>query len=249
MYEHKAPRAWHGFRIHRVMKRIILLSSLFVLVLSFSACSKKSSGNDIGYVPPPTNNPNPTYPTYPTYPSNPCGGCTLPVVPTPCYYNCPVPEPIVVPYPDYDPPTPSCTYDSNHDSGWKQVWGTMKKDKVKSDGDQFARGYATIKTPKCSGDFYILFKGDYTGCDQIWEKLKIYIEGGKNSYYIKDLNDSHKGSGEVTENCKLPVKYTLKGNTTYKIYLEGTDSSVNNVHVKLVGENKFKNSGYQSCKK
>ena len=100
-----------------------------------------------------------------------------------------------------------------------------------------------IPISKC-GTYYLSFKGDYTGCNQIWEKLKINFQGG-NVHKIKDLNDTHTGSGEVTEECKVPKGFKLQGNTTYRVWLEGTESSVNNTYVRITGS--YPNSATRTC--
>lgn len=111
---------------------------------------------------------------------------------------------------------------TNYSSGWKKIWGVMGSSEHK---------YITIKVPK-TGTYYISFKGDYTGKSQSKEKLTTYFSGG-NKHSIKDLDQTHTGSGEVQRSCKVNVNFKLKGGETYKIYLKGTEQSVNDTYLRI----------------
>lgn len=111
---------------------------------------------------------------------------------------------------------------TNYNSGWKKVWGVMGSSENE---------YVTVKVPK-NGIYYVSFKGDYTGKKQDEEKLTTLFNGGKN-HGIKDLDQSHTGSGEVTRSCKVNVNFQLKGGATYKLYLKGNKDSVNDTYLRI----------------
>lgn len=113
-------------------------------------------------------------------------------------------------------------YDYSYSSGWKKLWGTMGSSENR---------YITVKVP-ADGTYYVSFKGNYTGKNQDEEKLQVKF-AGSNTHKIKDLDNSHSGSSEVTRNCKVNVNFKLEGGATYKIYLSGNEDSVNETYLRV----------------
>jgi len=111
---------------------------------------------------------------------------------------------------------------TNYSSGWKKIWGVMGSSEHK---------YITVSVPK-NGVYYVSFKGDYTGKSQSKEKLVTYFNGG-NHHTVKDLDQTHTGSGEVQRSCKVNVNFKLQGGETYKIYLKGNEQSVNDTYLRI----------------
>lgn len=111
---------------------------------------------------------------------------------------------------------------STYNSGWKKLWGSMGSSVSNS---------ITITVPK-DGTYHVSFKGKYTGKSQDEEKLNLNFYNS-NNHKIKDLDQSYTGSGEVTRDCKVNVNFKLEGGRTYKIFLSGSDDSVNETHLRI----------------